>query len=1047
MDKFTGHGQESITSGSDSVAVTPDDIKDLPAIPEALYIGTGGHLKMAGATSHPSSAGTIWKNVPSGSLLPFRARRIFATGTTATDIVAIYYDSVPSGASITSPSSVTQPSASQRFFLPTADRAGTWGKGGSGDAAQVTIDPVTGIWSINQESTGDGTAQIVKTFPLIFTPADGSGSVEQTIVDTLAIVAAPGSISESYVADFNGTAGTKISALPGWSISQASVTPVSEPILDGAGRLKGTEGYYDQDGLWAALYTPSSVALGGSEVTFVVSAPASDNYQRTRIFVGASDYANGIGVGPNCKAPNADPGIFEIDIGQIFSKQGNVVSDVTLPFFGYLSYKRDNTADFKFKFSSDGNTMTIAVVGATTVSGTVDLTGRAKGNKFGVAGLAPYVPAMEDECYLKAISYIKPVIALSVGDSPLYSDSNIATYTLAWSGIKPTRLQHRFYDDLGVPVTPWMTGESTVVGTGSGTIAYVATAPIGGALTAHFRPLNDIPVIVEAPEPTYFLANVISIQVGYNVRGANYYQPVPIDNNWGHFCEVQDGNFFMPHDAIDGISDIQTTPGTIWNSSDADVTIVSQNNTTGTLQLSIVDTSGSTGRYIGWTGVRPTTFNVTRQGRTGRTPTEWINGVEGVWLRDLDACAANIVPENSNLVRNTLDTMFYANDIGTGPDIPYQSMTDAVAAKMAADPNFIGWWSVLGVDLTDAEHSARATYQRDNLPPSAKLALEFGNEVWNEQFTAHNRVKLDGVKYGYYGNATYSSPQPQLNITYEGGGRPGTDVAVGDDPGSGKTIHAVAAGDYILFNVYGIGNAVYRAKQNAPAGTFVCDGTLGNPIENAYFQRDMDKDPSVAGRRWRTVRHKQILEIYRTVFGEARFQTQIVPVVMGQAGGGWYDQFAVERTYVPDYWDTMIKGAGYAFYFGPSDTLDPSTVTAASLEISCRDEMPRIKASIRQAVVDALRTGKIPMFYEGMSHPDYDQYTASTNYREQWNLLMSSELGRQLMSDIAYFMKITVPGIIIGYDLVGSELWSLKRNWRDTANKRRLGWLEGLARP
>jgi len=35
-------------------------------------------------------ADQVWKNVPSGAILPFRAQYVRATGTTAADILALY---------------------------------------------------------------------------------------------------------------------------------------------------------------------------------------------------------------------------------------------------------------------------------------------------------------------------------------------------------------------------------------------------------------------------------------------------------------------------------------------------------------------------------------------------------------------------------------------------------------------------------------------------------------------------------------------------------------------------------------------------------------------------------------------------------------------------------------------------------------------------------------------------------------------------------------------------------------------------------------------
>lgn len=65
-------------------AVTPDDNTDLGFYTRAVFVGTGGNLKII--TKHGQTI--LLKNCASGSWHPIRASRILATGTTANDIVA-----------------------------------------------------------------------------------------------------------------------------------------------------------------------------------------------------------------------------------------------------------------------------------------------------------------------------------------------------------------------------------------------------------------------------------------------------------------------------------------------------------------------------------------------------------------------------------------------------------------------------------------------------------------------------------------------------------------------------------------------------------------------------------------------------------------------------------------------------------------------------------------------------------------------------------------------------------------------------------------------
>lgn len=66
-------------------AVTPNDGADLPGAPcKALWIGVAGTVALIAADDTAS----VTLNCPQG-LLPIRARRVLATGTTATSIVAL----------------------------------------------------------------------------------------------------------------------------------------------------------------------------------------------------------------------------------------------------------------------------------------------------------------------------------------------------------------------------------------------------------------------------------------------------------------------------------------------------------------------------------------------------------------------------------------------------------------------------------------------------------------------------------------------------------------------------------------------------------------------------------------------------------------------------------------------------------------------------------------------------------------------------------------------------------------------------------------------
>lgn len=72
--------------GEGAAAVTPNDSTDLTVIARALYIGGAGDVKINAA----DGSTVTFSGVLAGSILPVRAARVYSTGTTATNIVAIY---------------------------------------------------------------------------------------------------------------------------------------------------------------------------------------------------------------------------------------------------------------------------------------------------------------------------------------------------------------------------------------------------------------------------------------------------------------------------------------------------------------------------------------------------------------------------------------------------------------------------------------------------------------------------------------------------------------------------------------------------------------------------------------------------------------------------------------------------------------------------------------------------------------------------------------------------------------------------------------------
>lgn len=79
--------------GMRAAAVTPSNTVNIPSIsgpdaaqPCVLYIGTGGTLKVLTEGGDE----VTFTNIPNGTFFPVNVLRVFATGTDATNIIAIW---------------------------------------------------------------------------------------------------------------------------------------------------------------------------------------------------------------------------------------------------------------------------------------------------------------------------------------------------------------------------------------------------------------------------------------------------------------------------------------------------------------------------------------------------------------------------------------------------------------------------------------------------------------------------------------------------------------------------------------------------------------------------------------------------------------------------------------------------------------------------------------------------------------------------------------------------------------------------------------------
>lgn len=88
-DLYQGMGADLLSPAQNLRAIAPNDTTDLPFATKAIYVGVTGNITVT-AVGQAGAAGVLLTAVPAGSVLDIRAQRVWATGTTATGLVALY---------------------------------------------------------------------------------------------------------------------------------------------------------------------------------------------------------------------------------------------------------------------------------------------------------------------------------------------------------------------------------------------------------------------------------------------------------------------------------------------------------------------------------------------------------------------------------------------------------------------------------------------------------------------------------------------------------------------------------------------------------------------------------------------------------------------------------------------------------------------------------------------------------------------------------------------------------------------------------------------
>jgi len=76
----------SIAGLGNAAVISPSDTVNLPTVCKAIYVGVTGDVKV---DLTQTGTAIVFKAVPVG-ILPVQAMRVYSTGTTATNLVALY---------------------------------------------------------------------------------------------------------------------------------------------------------------------------------------------------------------------------------------------------------------------------------------------------------------------------------------------------------------------------------------------------------------------------------------------------------------------------------------------------------------------------------------------------------------------------------------------------------------------------------------------------------------------------------------------------------------------------------------------------------------------------------------------------------------------------------------------------------------------------------------------------------------------------------------------------------------------------------------------
>ncbi len=86
-DEFQSNRSGLSSPASRGATITPNNNNDLPTYTRAIYVGGGGNLSLIPVGQEGSIS---LADVPAGTFVPIRAKRVLQTGTSATSLVALW---------------------------------------------------------------------------------------------------------------------------------------------------------------------------------------------------------------------------------------------------------------------------------------------------------------------------------------------------------------------------------------------------------------------------------------------------------------------------------------------------------------------------------------------------------------------------------------------------------------------------------------------------------------------------------------------------------------------------------------------------------------------------------------------------------------------------------------------------------------------------------------------------------------------------------------------------------------------------------------------